>query len=331
MSGDRGLLGLRRWLPILTWLPAYDRAHLRRDVVAGAVVAALAVPQSLGYAAIAGVPVQVGLYAVPLALLAYAAVGTSPQLILGPVSTVSVLSASLVVGLHPRSAQEAVAYTSAVALAAGLVLATAGLLRVGWVAEFLSKPIITGFVLGLSILVIIGELPNLLGIPIRPGDVLDRISLLVRGVDDVKAMTAAVGVCALAVLFGGSRLAPRAPWSLIVLIGGLVASHALDLAARGVAVVGTVPSGLPSPSVPPVPAAKLTPLRSSSPREPATPPPACSAAWGWPEACPRPPPSTGRAGPPRSAVCRPRRWLSPSSPSSLRPCPRCRWRSSAPS
>jgi len=94
VRGHQGVLGPRRWLPILTWLPAYDRAYLRRDVVAGAVVAALAVPQSLGYAAIAGVPVQVGLYAVPVALLAYAVVGTSPQLILGPVSTVSVLSAT---------------------------------------------------------------------------------------------------------------------------------------------------------------------------------------------------------------------------------------------
>ena len=257
MSRDQAKGGLRRWLPILTWLPAYDRSHLRRDAIAGAVVAALAVPQSLGYAAIAGVPVQVGLYAVPVALLAYAAFGTSPQLVLGPVSTVSVLSATLVAGLHPKSVREAVAYTSAVALAAGFVLVTAGLLRVGWVAEFLSKPIVTGFVLGLTILVIIGELPNLLGIPVPLGDVLERISLLGRGVDDVKAMTAAVGVCALLVMFAGSRLVPRAPWSLIVLIGGLVASHALDLAARGVAVVGTVPNGLPLPSVPSVPAAKL--------------------------------------------------------------------------
>ena len=109
---------------------------------------------------------QVGLYAVPIALLAYAIFGTSPQLIVGPVSTVSVLSASLVATLGPDSIAEAVAYTSAIALAAGLVLVVAGVLRVGWVAEFLSKPIVTGFVFGLTVLVIIGELPNLLGIPI---------------------------------------------------------------------------------------------------------------------------------------------------------------------
>jgi len=230
---------------------------LRRDAIAGAIVAALAVPQSLGYASIAGVPVQVGLYAVPIALMAYAAFGTSPQLIVGPVSTVSVLSASLVAALRPANVQEAVTFTSAIALAAGLVLVVAGLVRVGWVAEFLSKPIVTGFVLGLTVLVIVGELPNLLGIPVPPGDVLTRISVLARNADQIDFLTAAVGVGALAILFIGPRLAPRFPWSLVVLVGGLAASHWLHLASHGVAVVGKVPSGLPSPSMPFVPANRL--------------------------------------------------------------------------
>src|SRR5215213_3621272 len=117
--------GLRRRLPILTWLPRYSRKQLRRDLIAGAIVVALAVPQSLGYAAIAGVPVQVGLYAVPIALLVYAALGSSPQLIVGPVSTVSVLSATLVASMHPANIAEAVTYTSAIALAAGAVLVLA--------------------------------------------------------------------------------------------------------------------------------------------------------------------------------------------------------------
>ena len=248
---------LRRRLPILSWLPSYNRNDLRRDAIAGAIVAALAVPQSLGYASIAGVPVQVGLYAVPIALMAYAAFGTSPQLIVGPVSTVSVLSASLVAALRPANVQEAVTFTSAIALAAGLVLVVAGLVRVGWVAEFLSKPIVTGFVLGLTVLVIVGELPNLLGIPVPPGDVLTRISVLARNADQIDFLTAAVGVGALAILFIGPRLAPRFPWSLVVLVGGLAASHWLHLASHGVAVVGKVPSGLPSPSMPFVPANRL--------------------------------------------------------------------------
>ncbi len=254
---DRIRQGQRRRLPILTWLPLYKRARLRPDIVAGVVVAALAVPQSLGYASIAGMPVQVGLYAVPIALLVYAALGSSPQLIVGPVSTVSVLSATLVVSMHPGNVAEAVTYTSAIALAAGAVLVLAGVLRVGWVAEFLSKPIVTGFVFGLTILVIIGELPNLLGIPVTPGDVLHRISVLALNIDQIKPLTAAVGVSALAVLFIGSRLLPRVPWALVVLVLGLASSYWLDLAARGVAVVGPVPKGLPTPTIPVVPLNRL--------------------------------------------------------------------------
>jgi sulfate permease, SulP family len=203
------------------------------------------------------VPVQVGLYAVPLALLVYAALGTSPQLIVGPVSTVSVLSASLVASLQPISVAQAVAYTSAIALAAGVILILAGVLRVGWVAEFLNKRIVTGFVFGLTILVIIGELPNLLGIPVTPGDVLHRISLLLRNITQIDLLTATVGVLALAVLFIGQRLLPRMPWALVVLILGLAASHWLELAAHGVAVVGQVPKGLPTPSVPLVSLSRL--------------------------------------------------------------------------
>ena len=249
--------GVHRRLPILTWLPHYSRARLRPDLVAGVIVAALAVPQSLGYAAIAGVPVQIGLYAVPIALLVYAALGTSPQLIVGPVSTVSVLSATLIASMHPASVAEAVAYASAIALAAGLVLIVGGLLRVGWVAEFLSKPIVTGFVFGLTILVIVGELPNLLGIPVTPGDVLHRISVLALNFDQITPLTAAVGVSSLAVLFIGQRLLPRVPWALLVLALGLAASYWFDLAARGVAVVGQVPRGLPTPSIPLVPLDRL--------------------------------------------------------------------------
>ncbi len=255
--GQKTDRGLHRRLPILTWLPRYSRARLRPDIVAGVVVAALAVPQSLGYASIAGVPVQVGLYAVPIALLLYAALGTSPQLIVGPVSTVSVLSATLIASMHPAGVAEAVTYASAIALAAGLVLILGGVLRVGWVAEFLSKPIVTGFVFGLTILVIIGELPNLLGIPVTPGDVLHRISVLALNIDQIKPLTAAVGVSSLAVLFIGQRLLPRVPWALVVLVLGLAASYWFDLAARGVAVVGQVPRGLPTPSIPLMPLDRL--------------------------------------------------------------------------
>ena len=117
----------------------------------------------------------------PVALVAYAIFGSSRQLVLGPVSTVSVMSASLVAALEPVDVSQAVLYTTAVSVAAGIVLIIAAQVRIGWIAEFLSKPIVTGFVLGLTVLVIIGELPNLTGIPVSATDVLGRIQALAFG------------------------------------------------------------------------------------------------------------------------------------------------------
>jgi high affinity sulfate transporter 1 len=253
-----------RWrrVPAVAWLRRYERVWLRGDLVAGAVVAALAIPQALGYASIAGAPVEVGLYAVPVALLAYALFGSSRQLVMGPVSTVSVLSGSLLAGFGVAGTAQAASYTAALALGAGLVLVTAGFLGIGWVAEFLSKPIVTGFVLGLTILVILGELPNLLGVPTPKGQVVERVGALGeslgRGEADLTTMI--VSAVALLVLFGGPRLIRRMPWGLVLLISGLVASAALHLQARGVEVVGPVPRGLPTPGVPSVDTADLWPL-----------------------------------------------------------------------
>jgi SulP family sulfate permease len=249
-----------RWadrLPILGWLPRYRKTWLRVDLAAGAIVAALAVPQSLGYAAIAGVPVQVGLYAVPIALIAYAVLGSSPQLVMGPVSTVAVLSGSLVAGLSAGQPGRAVAYTAAVAIGAGLVLVVAGFLHIGWVAEFLSKPIVTGFVLGLTVLIVVGEIPNLLGIPVPQGDVLTRIAALFSHVGDAQRVTALVSAVSLVVLFGGSRISRRVPWSLIVLVVGISVSTLVQLHGRGVATIGEVPRGLPSPGLPQIPVSSL--------------------------------------------------------------------------
>jgi high affinity sulfate transporter 1 len=246
----------RRWrrIPAVTWLPRYERGWLRTDVVAGAVVAALAVPQALGYASIAGAPVEVGLYAVPVALVAYAIFGSSRQLVVGPVSTVSVLSGSFLASFGIAGTAQAASYTAALALGSGLILLAGGFLGIGWIAEFLSKPIVTGFILGLTILVILGELPNLLGVPTPQGRVVERVGALggslTRG--DADLPTVIVSAVSLLVLFGGQRLFPRAPWGLVVLLGGLVASTAMDLQAAGVNVVGPVPRGLPTPGVPSV-------------------------------------------------------------------------------
>jgi SulP family sulfate permease len=256
-----------RWrrVPVVAWLPQYQRGWLRGDAVAGAVVAALAVPQALGYASLAGAPVQAGLYAVPVALVAYAIFGSSRQLVVGPVSTVSVLSGSLLASFGVAGTVQAESYTAALALGSGLVLVGAGFLRIGWMAEFLSKPIVTGFVLGLTILVIVNEVPHLLGVPTPQGQVVERIGALgeslTRG--DADPTTVMISAGSLLLLFGGARLAPRVPWGLVLLVAGPAVSTAMDLAAQGVEVVGTVPRGLPTPAIPTVAPGDLPALLSA--------------------------------------------------------------------
>lgn len=264
VSGDTMALSQGRWrrVPMVHWLPRYRVGWLRGDLIAGAVVAALAIPQALGYASIAGAPVQVGLYALPVALVAYAVFGSSRQLVVGPVSTVSVLSGSFLASFGVAGTARAAPYTAALALGSGLVLVVAGFVRIGWMAEFLSKPIVTGFVLGLTMLVILNEVPHLLGVPTPAGKVIEQVgalgSSLTRGEANLKAV--AVSALSLVVLFGGHRLLPKFPWGLLVLLGGLAASAALGLQTHGVEVVGQVPRGLQKPGIPTVDPADLAGL-----------------------------------------------------------------------
>ena len=241
---------LRSRLPIVSWAPRYRRRWFGGDLLAGLVVAALAVPQALGYAGIAGVPVVVGIYAIPAALIAYAIFGSSPHLVVGPVSTVSVVSGSIVAPMAAGDPGRAAALTAALAIGAGLGLLAAGLLRLGWAAEFLSRPIVTGFVFGLVLVIIIGEIPKLFGLPPVSGNSIAQSIQLVRSITQLDTPTTLLGVGALAVLFLGARFASRVPWGLVVLIAAIVISSAADLADRGVAVVGEVPRGLPPIGLP---------------------------------------------------------------------------------
>jgi high affinity sulfate transporter 1 len=237
-------------VPAAAWLRNYDRADLRGDLMAALVITALMVPQSLGYAALAGAPVQAGLYAIPLALVAYALLGSSPQLVVGPVSTVSVLTGSIVAARRIFDPSEALAVVTTLAIISGVLLLIAGLLRIGWVAEFLSKPIITGFVFGLSIVIVIGETATLLGLPRVSGSAFNQVKGIAKNIGDIDTTTAIIGAVTLAVLFLGPKLSRVVPWGLLMVVVGLVVSRVADLAAEGVAVVGDVPAGLPGPSVP---------------------------------------------------------------------------------
>jgi high affinity sulfate transporter 1 len=211
------------------------------------------IPQSLGYARIAGVPVEVGLYAVPLSLLAYAILGSSPQLIVGPASTVAIVSGSLVADIASDNPEDAVAITAALAISAGIVLIATGLLRIAWVAEFLSKPIVTGFVFGLTLAIVVGELPTLLGISKPQGNLVETLVRTIAKIGEADPRTALVGGLALAILMGGRRISPTVPWGLVTLVVAVGASKLLGLESEGVATIGEVPAGLPPLGLPIIP------------------------------------------------------------------------------
>ena len=245
-----GPSGIRRYVPILNWLPAYDRSFLRFDVIAGATVWGLLVPESIAYAGLAGLPPEAGLYTLLATLTAYAIFGTSRHLVAAATSAAAVLIASGVAAVHPGSAAEYAAAGAAIVLICGALFVIAGFLRLGFVAQFLSLPVMAGFVFGLAIFVTVKQLPKLFGIEGGTGNTIQQFVHLVTHLDETSWATLAVGAGALALLFGLRRFAPKLPGGLIALALGIVISAALDLSQHGVAIVGDVPRGLPSFGIP---------------------------------------------------------------------------------
>ena len=243
--------GIRRHLPILTWLPRYDRAWLRGDLAAGIAVTALIVPKNLGYAGIAGVPLQNGLYAAAAGAILYALFCTSRQISTGPSSSLAAVAggAVLLTGVGGKEAAELVA---AITLVAGVLFLLLAVFRMGWIARFLSKPVITGFLAGAAVDVVIGELPKLTGTSADGVNAWRELGSWVRTLGDVHGTTLVVGLVSLGVILGLRFLAPAVPGALVLVAGGILASHLFDLGAHGVDLVGHVPRGLPTPELPSV-------------------------------------------------------------------------------
>jgi sulfate permease, SulP family len=245
-----GPSGIRRYVPILNWLPAYDRSFLRFDTIAGATVWGLLVPESIAYAGLAGLPPQAGLYTLLATLAAYAIFGTSRHLVAAATSAAAVLIASGVAAVHPAGATEYAAAGAAMVLFCGALFLLAGVLRLGFVAQFLSLPVMAGFVFGLAIFVTVKQLPKLFGIKGGTGNTISQFVHVITHLGETSGATLAVGAAALALLFGLARFVPKAPGGLIALVLGIVVSGALDLSQHGVKIVGDVPSGLPSLGIP---------------------------------------------------------------------------------
>ena len=253
-------MNITRFVPILEWLPRYQRAWLALDVVAGLTLWGLVVPEGMAYAGIAGLPPQAGLYTLVVSLLVYALLGTSRHLSVGGTSATAALLASSVVAALVASAfatasdpQTYQAYAAAFVLVTGLIFLVAGVARLGFITQFLSKPVMDGFVVGLAVFVVVGQLNKLFGVEKPDGNTIQKLIAIVRELPQANLTTIAVSVLALAALFIMPRLSKRIPAGLVVLFVAIALSAALDLAARGVEVVGSLPQGLPLPALPAVP------------------------------------------------------------------------------
>jgi sulfate permease, SulP family len=244
---------LAEHLPILSWGASYQRGWWSRDVIAGLTLWGLLVPEGMAYAGIANLPPQAALYTLVVSLAIYALMGTSRHLSVGPTSATAALLASSVAAAMLTTVADAgdpAAYAANVAafvLVVGLVFLVAGMLRLGFVTQFLSNPVMDGFVTGLAVFVAVGQVYKLFGVEKPEGNTVEKLVGVARELPEANWAAFAVGAAALVLLFALPRVSPRLPAGLVVLFAAIVISTWLDLeTTQGVEVVGTLPQGLPS-------------------------------------------------------------------------------------
>jgi MFS superfamily sulfate permease-like transporter len=241
---------IERAVPVSGRLAGYRAGSARRDLLAGMTVAALAIPSAMAYAELAGVDPVNGLYALLLPAVAYALLGSSRQLIVGPEGSLAALTSAAVLGVAVAGSAEAAELAALIALLAGGFFLVARLLLLGWIADYFSRPVLIGYIHGVAVVLIVGQLGKLLGVSVDATDPLPQLAEIARELDEISWSTVLVSVVSLTALLLLRALAPKVPASLIVVVGAIAVSWVADLAARGVAVVGDVPAGLPSISFP---------------------------------------------------------------------------------
>jgi high affinity sulfate transporter 1 len=254
--------GWQHWLPGLRIFRAYPIGWLRHDLVAGLVLTSLLVPSGIAYAAAAGVPGVYGLYASIVPLLVYALFGPNRVLVMGPDSALAALILSVIMAQSGGDPQRAVALAGAMAMVAGVVCVAGGFARFGFVAELLSKPIRYGFMNGIALTLLLSQLPRLFGIDLESSGLLATTLTTVRGVfsGETNVASLAIGVGCFALIMILKRY-PNVPGTLIAIGGATVIVGIFDLgASAGVAVLGPMPSGLPTPKLPLIGAADIVPV-----------------------------------------------------------------------
>jgi sulfate permease, SulP family len=249
--------GVRAGIPLLRGLLPFDRSKLSGDVLAGITLAALGIPEVMGYTKIAGTPLVTGLYTLLLPLLAFAILGGSRHLVVAADSATAAILAAMLVAVAAMGTPEYVGLTSLVALVVAAMLLLARVFKLGFLADFLSRSALIGFLTGVGLQVAGGELAGLLGLPKEGHGALAQVASVFTRLGSAQVQTLTVSVVVLVVIVGCARFAPRVPGALLAVIGTIAASASFDFAAHGIATVGAVPSGLPSFALPPLHAGNL--------------------------------------------------------------------------
>jgi len=241
----------RSRLPLPGWLWYYQMVWLRLDLVAGLTTAAVVIPKAMAYSTIAGLPVEVGLYTAFLPMVIYAMLGTSRSLSVSTTTTIAILSAAALEQVAPRGDASALV-TACATLAAivGAILIAASVLRLGFVANFISEPVLTGFKAAIGLVIVLDQVPKLLGIHFDKGSFFHNLASIVQALPESSMVTVAVGLVTMAVLIVMERFLPRVPAPLVAVAGAVSAVSLFGLEAHGVHTVGRVPTGLPSLTLP---------------------------------------------------------------------------------
>ena len=243
--------GFKSALPVFEWLRGYQMGWLRPDIIAGLTAAAVVIPKAMAYATIAGLPVQIGLYTVFLPMIIYALLGTSRALSVSTTATLAVLVAAQLGAVVPKGdAATLVSASTVLTMLVGAILVLASLLRLGFVANFISEPVLIGFKAGIGLVIVVDQIPKLLGIHFAKDSFLRDLISIFQGLSHTSVATLAVGLVMIALLVSIERLFPIMPAPLVAVAVGIAGAAFFKLQAHGVKLVGHVPPGLPSFSLP---------------------------------------------------------------------------------
>lgn len=244
-------MDLKSYIPILQWLPKYEKEQLKGDLSAGLTVGIMLIPQGMAYAMLAGLEPIHGLYAVTIPLLLYAVFGTSRQLAVGPVAMVSLLTAAGIASLSPQSTEQYLLYALTLALLVGIIQFSMGALRLGFVVNFLSHPVINGFTSAAAIIIGLSQVKHLFRINLPNSEhIQEMVVALYNNLSNLHWITVGIGILGIIIIKYGKKIYPAIPSSLVAVIVGILLVWGFDLASHGVKIVGDVPSGLPSISLP---------------------------------------------------------------------------------